>query len=174
MKGFDVYVKLDELISNKFWKDKFSFTYIGNLPKGFSFKNAIHIPPLEGAELAKELSNNHGYITASINEPGGNHQNEGALCGLPLLYRFSGCMPEYCNGYGVSFSESNFVDKLNEFYESYEVFSKQMSHYPHTASVMTANYLKYFNFLLENKKRIVSERDLKKNLINLYRLYFPI
>jgi hypothetical protein len=131
-------------------------------------------PQLDYAELAKELSNNHGYITASINEPGGNHQNEGALCGLPLLYRFSGCMPEYCNGYGVSFNESNFVDKLNEFYESYEVFSKQMSHYPHTASVMTANYLKYFNFLLENKKRIVSERDLKKNLINLYRLYFPI
>ena len=38
MKGFDVYAKLDNLLLSKYWSDKIEFTYIGNLPKGFSFK----------------------------------------------------------------------------------------------------------------------------------------
>ena len=40
MKGFDVYKKLDDLLSTSEWKNKIEFTYIGNLPKGFNFKNA--------------------------------------------------------------------------------------------------------------------------------------
>ena len=54
--------------------------------------------------LAAELKRHHAYVTGSMNEPGGNHQNEGALCGLPLLYRRSGCMPEYCAGFGIDFA----------------------------------------------------------------------
>jgi len=174
MKGFDIYSKLDELLSENFWKNRLSFTYIGNLPKGFKFKNVIHIPPLEGADLVNALSNNHGYVTASINEPGGNHQNEAALCGLPLLYRDSGCLPEYCNGFGVCFNEFNFIEKLTEFYANYHLLSKQMVHYPHSASKMASNYINYFNFLLENKEKIISERNLSKNLVSLFRLYFPL
>ena len=68
------------------------------------------------------MKKHHGYITASINEPGGNHQNEGALCGLPLLYSNSGCLPEYCDGYGIKFSKSNFENKLIEFFQNYSFF----------------------------------------------------
>jgi hypothetical protein len=174
MKGFDIYQRLDELLSKDFWVKKFSFTYIGNLPKGLMFRNIIHVPPLDGLELAREISKHHGYITASINEPGGNHQNEGALCGLPLLYRDSGCMPEYCSGYGISFNEDNLEAKLIEFHENYSSLVKLMPSYPHTASFMTAQYLKHFDYLLQNKAKIISERNLKKNLISLHRLYFPI
>ena len=104
MKGADIYTMLDELMGTKRWRGRLSFTYIGNLPKTVYFKNATHIPPLDGEPLADALRGHHAYVTGSINEPGGNHQNEGALCGLPLLYRDSGCMPEYCSGFGVAFS----------------------------------------------------------------------
>ena len=78
------------------WRDASRFTYVGNLPKGFAFKNSRYVPPLDGEALAAELRSHHVYVTGSQNEPGGNHQNEGALCGLPLIYRTSGCLPEYC------------------------------------------------------------------------------
>jgi len=174
MKGWDIYSKLDSLLSNDFWKRKFTFTFIGNLPKGVQLQNSNHLLPLVGAGLVKEISSHHGYITASINEPGGNHQNEGALCGLPLLYRDSGCMPEYCSGYGISFSELDFEDKLIEYYENYSSLVKLMPNYPHKASVMAVEYLKHFDFLLENREKIVSERNLGRNIFSLYRLYFPM
>ena len=40
--------------------------------------------------LANELKKHDIYITASENEPSGNHHMEGALCGLPILYKDSG------------------------------------------------------------------------------------
>ena len=36
--------------------------------------------------IAEELKNHHIYITASINEPSGNHHIEAGQCGLPILY----------------------------------------------------------------------------------------
>ena len=42
-----------------------------------------------------------------MNEPGGNHQNEAINCGLPVLYKDSGCMKEYCDGFGICFDEIN-------------------------------------------------------------------
>ena len=59
MKGFDVYSKLDNLLSSKELNKHINFTYIGNLPKNFYFRNSTHIQPLSGRELAKELSNHH-------------------------------------------------------------------------------------------------------------------
>jgi len=174
MKGWDVYLKLDSLLSQDYWKQRFTFTYIGKLPKRVTLKNSIHVLPLGGVNLVKKISSHHGYITASINEPGGNHQNEGALCGLPLLYRDSGCMPEYCNGFGVSFNESNLEDKLIEFHKSYNLLVNLMPNYPHTASIMSAQYLEHFNLLIRNRNKIVSERNFKKDLISFYRLRFPI
>ena len=45
MKGFDVYKHVDKLLEKKKWKGNFKFTYIGNLPKDFSFKNVNHVKP---------------------------------------------------------------------------------------------------------------------------------
>ena len=70
MKGFDIYKKLDMMLGNRFWKDKVQFTYIGNIPKNFHFQNTRHVKPLNEIGLARELKNHHGYLTASINEPG--------------------------------------------------------------------------------------------------------
>jgi hypothetical protein len=174
MKGFDIYEQLDSLLGQKEFSTNFSFTYIGNLPKNFVFKNSVHVQPLYDASLAMKIKEHHGYVTASINEPGGNHQNEAAACGLPLLYRRSGCLPEYCEGYGVLFDENNFENKLIEFRNTYSDFVNIMGGYPNTADVMVKNYLDFFEFLLEKREYIASRRKISKFSINALRLNFPI
>ena len=76
-KGFNIYSKLDKLIGEIHYKDLIEFTFIGNTPKGFSFENTKLIGPLSGHELADAIKQNNLYLTASINEPSGNHHIEG-------------------------------------------------------------------------------------------------
>ena len=86
LKGFDVYQRLDEMLTDKTFKKKYHFNYIGNIPVGFSFQNVEFMTPLQGEKLAHAIKQNHVYLTASQFEPGGHHQNEGGCCGLPILY----------------------------------------------------------------------------------------
>lgn len=163
MKGFDIYQHLDEMLAEPAWRGRIEFSYVGNLPKGFSFRNARHIEPLDGEALAAELRSHHAYVTASINEPGGNHQNEGALCGLPLLYRRSGCLPEYCDGFGVSFDETDFEASLHRLMDDYDNLAATMRTYPHTAARTCANYLGLFDQLLKSRDEILASRRLWHN-----------
>lgn len=171
MKGFDVYSKIDQLLNSSKWKMKIEFTYIGRLPKNFKFKNVKVIDPLYKKLLADELSNHHIYVTGSINEPGGNHQNEGALCGLPLLYRNSGCFEEYCEGYGVKFDFENFESSLNKIIDNYDFYKQKIKKYPHDINKTSNNYDKLFKNLLLEKTKILKERNLKKNFFKDIRLF---
>lgn len=163
MKGLDIYQRLDQMLQEPDWKGRIEFTYVGNLPRGFSFRNARYVAPLDGETLATELRSHHAYVTASINEPGGNHQNEGALCGLPLLYRRSGCLPEYCEGFGVSFDESDFEIGLRQLLENYAGLATAMPAYPHTAARACANYLDLFDQLIKSRVQILASRRLWRN-----------
>ena len=158
MKGFDIYSRLDEMLAEPAWKGRIEFTYVGNLPGGFVFKHARHVKPLDGEALAAELRSHHAYVTASINEPGGNHQNEGALCGLPLLYRRSGCLPEYCEGFGIAFDEADFDAALANLMEQYDNLAAAMPAYPHTAVRTCASYLALFDGLLKSREQILAQR----------------
>ena len=164
LKGFDIYQRFDQVLGTDEYKDRFSFTYIGNLPKGFEFKNVRYIPPKHGVELADLLSQNHVYLTASQNEPGGNHQNEGANCGLPLLFRESGCMPEYCTGYGISFNENNFEQKLDEMANTYDIWVEKMKDYPNTADRMSEQYYQLFLDLLSRRDEVLARRKWPRRL----------
>ena len=162
MKGFDIYEKIDSLIDESKWRNRLEFTYIGNLPKGFQFKNTRYIQPLDGHNLANAIRSNHVYITGSQNEPGGNHQNEGAMCGLPLLFRNSGCLPEYCKGFGIPFNSTNDLEwALERMYQSYNHFEIIMSDYPHTIEKTVQEYLNEFNHLMERKAEITANRNLR-------------
>lgn len=158
MKGFDIYQRLDELMEKKRLESRISFTYVGNLPKGFSFRNATYIEPKHGVQLASLIRQHNVYLTASQNEPGANHQNEGANCGLPLLYRESGCLPEYCNGYGISFTEKNFEEKLSEMMTRYHDLADGMKNYPHTAERMCKDYYDLFVELLDKREERLKKR----------------
>lgn len=174
MKGFDVYTQLDELLAAPEWRERLEFTYIGNLPKGFSFRHARHVAALDGQALADELRRHHGYVTGSINEPGGNHQNEGALCGLPLLYRRSGCLPEYCDGYGVGFDAGKFEAALISYLRAYAGLVPRMAHYPHTALHTTLAYRELFERLMERRKDIVGARRLWRSPWRVFRNQLPM
>ena len=166
-KGFDIYLKLDALIKKKY-KDEIEFTFIGGVPKDVKFKNTNIIPPKSGRELAQEIKKHHIYLTASINEPAGMHHIEGALCGLPLLYRTSGALPEYCKNFGVSFSgQANFEESLSKLIQEYDYWEEQMQYYENTAEKMCQNYYDLFGDLIEEKRNIISRRNL--NRIALYK-----
>ena len=83
-------MKLDKLLNSDSFKTKYEFSYIGNIPKDLELENTKVIAPLSGLDLANKIKENHVYLTASLNEPSGNHHIEVAQRGLPLLYINSG------------------------------------------------------------------------------------
>tara|TARA_B100001996_G_scaffold365371_2_gene335213 strand:+ start:1733 stop:2782 length:1050 start_codon:yes stop_codon:yes gene_type:complete len=162
-KGFETYLKIDELIGTDKWKKAISFTYIGNVPKNIKFKNSKIVEPLSGFNLANEIKKNHLYVTGSLNEPSGNHHIEAAQCGLPLLYINSGGIPEYCQEFGVKYEIENFESKLEEIISNYDIFVKKIKNYPNNSEKMSSEFLEIFQQSLSKKESIYEVRDFKKN-----------
>jgi glycosyltransferase involved in cell wall biosynthesis len=162
LKGFDIYEQLDRMLGQSAFSDRVDFTYIGNLPEGFRFNHARQLDPQSGTQLADSIRQHHVYLTASQNEPAGMHHIEGARCGLPILYRESGALPEYCAGYGISFTAENFERKLLEMLESYDKWADRMSGYPHTAERSSAAYYDLFVQLLDRRTEIYPRRNLPR------------
>ncbi len=159
MKGFDVYRLLDRLLGEGRWREKLEFTYVGNLPDSQSFRHARHVPPLDGQELAAELKRHHVYLTASINEPAGMHHIEGALSGLPLLYRNSGALPEYCDGFGVAFDgPDDFEAALARMVRDYASWKSRMAAYANTAEKMANEYVDLFEDLVSRREAVKAAR----------------
>jgi hypothetical protein len=158
-KGWDVYTYLDEQLATTSLGDHFELHYFGNVPKNLSLKR-IHVhPPKTGKELAESLHNNDIYLTASLNEPAGMHHIEGALCGLPLLYRNSGALPEYCNDYGVMFNDTNDVlASLEKLILSYDLHTERLAHYGNSGEHMCEEYLNLFSVLLSKKQSLIATR----------------
>lgn len=164
MKGFDIYERLDDMLGKEPWQGRYEFTYVGQIPQGFRFKNSSHVEPMFGPELAAELRRHHLYVTGSQNEPGSNHQNEGALCGLPLLYRQSGSLPEYCQGYGIGFTPDDFEDRLEEARDNYSGLQAAMAGYPHNAGRTCAAYLELFKDLASRRDDVLGVRARWRSL----------
>jgi len=154
-KGFDIYKELDRISLLGVNSTGIDFCYIGNIPENFRFKNTKIIPPLKLEELVREIKKNHVYITAAKGEGAGMHHIEAALCGLPILYRNSGALPEYCKGFGVIFEDtSDFKDKLNEIIEKYDYYFSKMKEYPYNANLMCQRYESVFLELLRSKYKL--------------------
>ena len=167
-KGFDSYSYLDTLLDDLELREKFNFTYIGNLPKDFKFRNSDYLKPISDLELSNELKTHDLYITGSINEPSGNHHIEGALCGLPVLYVKSGGVTEYQSDYGIEFKDSDLLEKLNNIYMNYEVYYQRNKNFPFSSDRMCKEY---FDVMLE----LCSIKKKKRSSLYLilYRLFYP-
>ena len=174
MKGFDIYETLDRMLAKDEWRRRIAFTYIGNLPAGFSFANARYLPPLQGDTLARELASHHVYVTASVNEPAGMHHIEGAMCGLPLLYRRSGALPEYCEGFGISFDDTEFLAALQQMLEKYGTHVERLVAYSHTAERMCEEYISLFDQMLAQRNTILDGRRPWRNPWLVLRNQVPI
>lgn len=169
-KGFEIYQKIDEMSSSEKYKNKIAFTYIGNLPKKFKFKNSKVIPPLSGKPLADKIKEHDIYLTASINEPSGNHHIEAAQCGLPLLFIDSGGIPEYCENFGIKFNLDNFEDKLDEIISSYDEYREKMTTYPLNSKLMSENYENLFVNLYKERNNLYSARKAQ-TFLNIFEKY---
>lgn len=167
-KGFDTYENIDKMLDLDKWKNNIEFTYIGNIPKNFRFKNTKIVEPLSGDRLSDEIKENHIYVTGSLNEPSGNHHIEGAQCGLPVLYLDSGGTPEYCEGFGLKFNNQNFELKLKEMMDNYDYYENKMADYPFSATKMSFDYLDLFKRVLNEKENIINSRVSGLYLDNIF------
>lgn len=164
-KGFDVYEQVDHLLDQADFSSKFSMSYMGRLPDGYRFRNIEHIAPLDGGALADRLRGFQAYLTGSINEPGGNHQNEGACCGLPIVYRRSGCMPEYCDGFGVGYDGVDDVEAaLYQLRDGYADYCSKVARYPHTSDRMVADWMVFLDRIFLQKSDIAAQRKIWRNI----------
>lgn len=168
-KGFDIYQRFDALLGQGDTRRRFEFTYVGRVPPGFAFRHATLLPPLVGAALADELGRHDVYLTASVNEPAGMHHIEGALCGLPLLYRQSGALPEYCEGFGLGFDERSFEPRLLELRGRFHALKASMPAYPHDAERMCRDYEALFLELFRNRDWIRAKRSRTRSQAYTYR-----
>lgn len=153
MKGFDFYERLDLHLERKPFRDLFDFCYIGNLPKGFSFKNAEVHKAQNIQELAVKLRENHVCVTGARGEAGGNHYIEAMLCGLPVLYLESGSSGEYCAPYGgVAFNQIDFENQLIFMRDNYCERSKMVLECPYKLEWMADQYLRLFDRLVDRRR----------------------
>jgi len=174
MKGFDTYKKIDQLISKKKWNDKLEFTYIGNLPDNFTFKNAKYIKPMKETDVSLELKKHHIYVTGSINEPSGNHHMEAAMSGLPILYINSGGIPEYCNTFGVEFELENLEDRLENLIQNYDKYYENLKNYPYSFKNASKEFLNIIKYAEKAKKSIYQKRCLPTKNVVLKKFYLNL
>jgi glycosyltransferase involved in cell wall biosynthesis len=146
-KGMDTYLMLDGMLNDPAVRQRLSFTYIGNLPADVRFAHTTVLTPLHGQNLAGALRSHHVYVTGSVHEPAGMHHIEGAACGLPLVYRRSGALPEYCADFGEGFDGPDFPDALRRLALAYHVWADRVLTYPYTAARMCEQYLMLFRTL---------------------------
>ena len=171
MKGFDSYKIIDDLLDKPEWKNRVSFTYIGNLPKNFQFKNTEVLEPMSDIDLAKKLKTYHGHITGSINEPSGNHHIEAMQCGLPVLFIDSGGIPEYCKENGLIFNNNELELKLNNFIIKYFDYLENVKNYKNNSNRMSKEFLDLFINLINNKEKLISSRRKRNSLIIFFNYY---
>ena len=74
-------------------------------------------------------------------------------CGLPVLYLNSGCMEEYCHGYGLDYEKHLLKEKIFEIQTNYNYYKEKLKTYPYNSDFMCKNYLDVFNKLIENRER---------------------
>jgi len=170
-KGFKIYKEIDNLIKDANWKNKLEFTYIGNMNSNYIFENSKVIKPLAGLDLAKELKKHHIYITASVNEPSGNHHIEAAQCNLPIIYINSGGVPEYCEGYGWEMSES-IEETIKQSIKEYNLLKNSLLSYPFNSQKMCQEFLNLFYNLVEKKDTLDTKPLKLKGMKVIIKSYF--
>ena len=157
-KGFDVYCEIDSLLGQKPYSELFDFTYVGRMPDDVQFRHARVVAPLAGSHLAAQLRSHHVYVSASIGEAAGNHYIEGAMCGLPVLYRRSGSLPEYCSDFGCAFNEGEISVGLLKARDNYFKLNAVMPGYPYDAARCCSSYHKLFEELLAKRDEVLRRR----------------
>jgi hypothetical protein len=119
------------------------------------------------------LKRNDVYLTASRNEPAGMHHIEGALCGLPILYFDSGALKEYCQDFGLEFNQENFLDKLLEIYDNFEVYQEKIKKYHRTAEATSRDYYDFIKEVYaQSSGKHFGASKLKIAIFAIYNIFY--
>lgn len=149
MKGFPQYSELDQRIAAgelpgvELW-------IVGRWPKEIAWKMARTFPPAHGADLAALLRQCHGYVTASLWEPGGMHFIEGLQCGLPLLFHEDGGgIVELGRNHGVGFRD-DVAGGARALIAGYRDFREKLLASPPSGDAMCLAYREIIQRVLTN------------------------
>ena len=102
---------------------RIKFTY-GNIPKNFKFRNTNLIEPQKDNKLSLILKSHQDYLTHQLMNLVVTIKMKGE-CVVALLYRDSGCMQEYCKGFGVSFTTKKIFRLLNMITKNYQYLNQK-------------------------------------------------
>ena len=143
LKGFHIYNQLDKIMRSK----NIQFTFVGQYNQQYKPKNIKLIKPKHGLELSNIIRTHNIYLTASQNEPCGNHHIEGIACGLPILYcKNGGGIKESCNGVGEEFkSMDELFQKLEKIVNNYDTYVKNIDYKFLSSHRCCEQYLTYLN-----------------------------
>ena len=87
--------------------------------------------------------------------------------GLPIIYRNSGALPEYCGDFGIVFQDQDFLPALKRMLKEYPKYKENITRYPHDSDKMNNEYLNLFLKLLQKRNEIIKKRALLKSPIIL-------
>jgi glycosyltransferase involved in cell wall biosynthesis len=150
MKGFAVYAEVDRLIASG-QLPGFELWVIGRWPAEIRWSGARLVPPLTGHALADELRQCHGYVTASLWEPGSMHVVEAAQCGLPIAYHESGGgTVEVARRFGVAFGD-DVAHALRTLRERHDDLRARVLRDAPDGDLMCVEYRRLFERLLAGR-----------------------
>jgi hypothetical protein len=97
------------------------------------------------------------------------HHIEGAMVGLPLIFRRSGALPEYCGGFGEAFDGPDDVEAAVErMMTNYPRWKMAMPDYANTARRMADAYVDLLERLVAQREQIArSRRPWRNPAVNL-------
>jgi glycosyltransferase involved in cell wall biosynthesis len=147
MKGFAHYAMIDDAIAAgtltgvELW-------VVGRWPRDLTWKTAQTFPPANGPDLGHLLRQCHGYVTASLWEPGGMHFIEGLQCGLPIAFHEDGGgIPEVASQYGVSFRDDP-AGAVRALMADYKTHRQNTLLYPPSGDGMCLAYREVLQYVL--------------------------
>ena len=139
-KGIEFYMYLDKNLNF----NKYNYTYIGQIPEGYAFKNIKHLPPMDKNNLSLYLQKSDIFISGVKIDAASNSITEALTTGLPVLYLDAGGNKEIVKKGGIAFNSNNdIIEKLEIIVENYDKYYKDII-IPSIRDIAN-KYIKFFN-----------------------------
>jgi len=139
-KGIEFYMFLDENLDF----NKFNYTYIGQIPTGYKFKNINHLKPMDKNELSLYLQKSDIFISGVKIDAASNSITEALTSGLPVLYFDAGGNKEIVKKGGIGFnSNDDILEKLENIVKNYYKYCQNID--VPTIKDIATKYINFFN-----------------------------
>lgn len=141
-KGFKHYRLLDEYVGTQ---EDIDFTFVGRLPENFRFKHANYIEATgDNDYLAKLLSDQDLYLTASEEEAGANHVLEALAAGIPIVYHNNGgSILDYCANYGLGYDNfEEMITRIKDIKDNHKIYKEKAMSYTYTIDDIIREYVR--------------------------------